>query len=224
MINQSLLNEITVKAPDIGAALKKINYHSLLDPEMAVTRTRKTLELIVNQIEPVNGDGLYERIQVLSDILPDSIITYMHFIRKLGNTAVHSEEKVSIQIAKDAKSALTNIICWHLNIDPNKKLKMKARYFIADAVFRTWSKIVVLTDDGVLYSEYLAYMNLTKFRKTDVDFYDFKDTDYSFGEREHGNAYQSIREVTYQEAASFQLSSQQNWVNRYLLEVGVETP
>ena len=29
-------------------ALKKINSYSLLDPEMAVTRARKTLELIVN--------------------------------------------------------------------------------------------------------------------------------------------------------------------------------
>ena len=214
MISQSLLNEITAKSTDIGNALKKINYYSLLDPEMAVALSRKTLELIVNKIESTNGDGLCDKIQILSSKLPESIITYMHFIRKLGNTAVHSDEKVSIQIAKDTKSALINIVCWHFNIDPNKKTVMKVRYFIADPIFRTWSKIVILTDDGVLYSEYLAYMNLTKFRKTNINFDYFKDTDYSFGEKEHGKAYQTIREVTYQEAVTYQLSSQQNWVNK----------
>ena len=75
MISQSLLNEITAKSTDIGNALKKINYYSLLDPEMAVALSRKTLELIVNKIESTNGDGLCDKIQILSSKLPESIIT-----------------------------------------------------------------------------------------------------------------------------------------------------
>lgn len=222
MTNEILLNEISIRSSTIGNELKKIKTHSILAPEMAVSKARSTLELIVNEIEHAHGDSLFERIQTLSEKSPDSIITYMHFIRKLGNLAIHSQEKISMQIANDVYSAITNIVCWHLQIDQNARLGINARYFIADAIYRTWSKVLVLTENGVLYSEYLTYMKPTKFIKNEIDFYKFKASDYSFGENEHGHAYQTIREVSHNEASSFQLLSQINWVNRYLKDVGVK--
>ena len=97
---------------------------------------------------------------------------------------------------------------------------MKARFFIADPVHRTWPKLAVLTADGVFYSEYLAWMKPVVFRKEGFDFGSFKSDDFAFGSEEHGNAYQSIREVDYEEAINFQLNSQQNWVKAYIEKLG----
>ena len=122
---------------------------------------------------------------------------------------------------------LLSIFQWHLQIDPDELVvaepeisassdDMKVRFFIADAVHRTWPKLAVLTEDGVLYSEYLAWMKPVVLRKEGFDFTSFKCEDFFFGAEEHGNAYQGIREVDYDEAVKFQLNSQQNWIKAYI--------
>ncbi len=221
MKNDPLLNEITLKSPSIGQELRSVYTYALLDPETSLVKARKVLELIVREIESAKGDNLAEKIQALNGTLPDSIVAYMHFIRKLGNSAAHSNEKLSEQNAKATHDILTQLACWHLKIDPNNLSGLRARYFIADPLYRTWAKIAVLTDDGVLYSEYLTYMKPTKFRKAGFNFNEFNVQDFSFGEKEHGKAYQTIREVSYQEAITYSLKAQENWVERYVSEKGV---
>ena len=97
-----------------------------------------------------------------------------------------------------------------------KSVPLRVRFFIADAVHRTWPKIAVLTPDGVLYSEYLAYMKPIVFRKEGFDFDSFKEQDFSFGSEEHGFGYQALREVTFEQACEFQLMRQENWVRRHV--------
>lgn len=222
MSQKNLLNKIAAKSLHIGQELKAIDAYIKLDPEVAVSKSRKVLEVIVGQMEQSSGADLNEKIQTLKGVLPDTVLTYMHFIRKLGNTAVHSSEQFSEQTAKDVHNVLIHLACWHLNIDINSDKSQRARYFIADPVHRTWAKIAVLTDDGVLYSEYLTYMKPTTYKKSGFDFDSFNACDFSFGKEEHGHAYQRMREVSYQEASTYQLNSQANWIKRYLSEVGVE--
>jgi hypothetical protein len=221
MKNDKILSEISIKSPVIGQELKKVYTYALLDPETSLVKARKALELIVCEIEDAKGETLAERIQALNDVLPESVITYMHFIRKLGNSAAHSSENLTEQNAKDAQNILTQLACWHFEIDPEDLSGMKARYFIADPVYRTWAKIAVLTDDGVLYSEYLTFMKPTKFNKVGFDFKEFEAKDFSFGEKEHGNAYQGLREVSFEEAITYTLKSQNNWVKSYVEAKGV---
>ena len=105
---------------------------------------------------------------------------------------------------------------WNTNY-LNKYLKskiMEARFFIADPSYNTWKKVYVLTSDGALYCEYLDYMR-PKIDKKTVDFDTFSAEDYSFG------GYQSLREVSQNEATSTMLTRQPNWVNNYLTRKGV---
>ncbi|HCG9065896.1 TPA: DUF4145 domain-containing protein [Vibrio parahaemolyticus] len=217
----SLLNAISFKSSEFSQELRSIHTYSVLDPQVAVSKSRQVLEKIVNQVEEAQGDNLSSKIQSLSAILPESVVAYMHFIRKLGNSAVHSSEPISEQTAKDVKNILIQLTCWHLKIDPNNLKTGCVRYFIADPVHNTWGKIAILSEDGVLYSEYLTFMKPTKFRLGGFDYSTFKASDYRFGEREHGHAYQSMREVSADEVLSYKLTAQENWVERYLKEIGV---
>ena len=198
-----------------------------------------------------NAHNLSEKITDLSDSVPRSLVSFMHLIRTIGNTVAHSDEEIDTDSAKQVFEALLKVLCWRYEIEASEfeaanvsesestaislaqagehsrdkgKLpvdKRRARFFVADEVHRTWPKIAVLTDDGTLYSEYLAWMKPTKFKKTDLDFVSFVPADFSFGEEEHGNAYQSLREVTYEEAVSFKLVRQENWVSGYLESLGI---
>lgn len=212
----TLLSKITVKSPEMGGQLKDIKKYSILDPEISVTKSRKLLELIINGIETDSAKNLAEKIQTLDSRLPSSIITYMHFIRKLGNSAIHEKEPVPTSVANDVLSVLISLVCWDLKIDTNDTENSQARFFIADPIYKTWSKIAVLTEDGVLYSEYLTYMKPTIFKKEQISFQKFQAEDFCFGELEHRSAYQPLREVSFSEAANYQLQSQDNWVKRYL--------
>ena len=86
---------------------------------------------------------------------------------------------------------------------------MRARFFKAEAIYRTWPKIYVLTDDGVLYSEYLDFLKETK-DKQSFDFDSFRENDYSFG------GYQKLIEFDENSARKFRLHQQENWVDAYL--------
>ena len=86
---------------------------------------------------------------------------------------------------------------------------MKARFFYAPAVYSTWSKLFVLTEDGKFYSEYLDYMRKTKVEKQ-FDFETFKASDYVWG------GYQYMTEITQEEAEGKVLRCQSNWIDNYL--------
>lgn len=84
-----------------------------------------------------------------------------------------------------------------------------ARFFYAPAAYNTWPKLFVLTPDGTLYSEYLDYMRPTTHSST-VDYHNFKAEDFKWG------GYQSMREVTYEQARSVGLTRQATWIDSYL--------
>jgi hypothetical protein len=86
------------------------------------------------------------------------------------------------------------------------------RFFYAPAAYRTWPKLFVLTPDGTLYSEYLDYMRPTTFERN-VDFDTFKAEDFQWG------GYQSMREVSYEQARSVGLTQQANWIDSYLKRI-----
>lgn len=195
------------------------------DPSAALSKCRNLLERLVNLIEPTQSDKLANKIQSLNEVMPAHISAHMHFVRKLGNIGAHDSEIVDIQSVSQAIQCLIVIASWYFKVPSKSSLPeleksgskpLQARFFIADSVHRTWAKIAVLTSDGVLYSEYLYYMNPKVFRQNGFDFRKFKPCDFSFGTDEHGHAYQSIREVSQEEATVFKLTQQINWVEDYL--------
>lgn len=92
---------------------------------------------------------------------------------------------------------------------------MKARYFIAPAVLNnglnTWKKLFVLTEDNVLYCEYLEFKEPAKVIKQ-FDFQSFKASHYSWGRGE----FQHMFETDYESIINEKLSCQKNWIDSYL--------
>lgn len=86
---------------------------------------------------------------------------------------------------------------------------MNARFFYAEACFKTWPKLFVLTEDSRFYCEYLDFM---KPATVDLrfDFDNFKASDYKWGD------YQSMVEVDENQAKSMDLIQQVNWISEYL--------
>lgn len=85
----------------------------------------------------------------------------------------------------------------------------KTRFFYAPAIHRTWPKIFVLTEDGLLYCEYLEQNKVNKFNKR-VSNIDFDEGEFKWG------GYQSMHEIEKPEAISVKLTNQNNWVLSYL--------
>jgi hypothetical protein len=86
---------------------------------------------------------------------------------------------------------------------------MKVRFFYANAVYATWSKLFVLTEDNVFYSEYKNHNKISKI-ELKFDFSLFNETDYQF------RGYQSIIEISQEKALSTTLRAQSNWILSYL--------
>ena len=173
---------------------------------------------------------LSDQIKELSGTVPEHIESSMHFIRRNGNTAAHSSEQLNSSFARQNFEVLLSLFCWQFQIDadeiearedaepkvvtaplPNQHFALggptgplesntKVRFFIADAIYKTWPKIAVLTEDGTLYSEYLAWNEPTVFKRLGLDFDTFQAKEFFFGGEEHGSAYQPIREVSYRDA------------------------
>ena len=238
MKSSSVIKAIRQHSAESADDLEMIKSYAASDPVASLTKARRLLESLVSEYSSLKAENLAERINTIPD-LPKQIGTKMHFIRLNGNTALHDDEPIDAATALMAFEMLLSIFQWHLQIDedelqvsepepepepesqsPKSSHDMKVRFFIADAVHRTWPKLAVLTEDGVLYSEYLAWMKPVVFRKEGFDFNLFKCEDFSFGAEEHGNSYQSIREVEYNEAVNFQLNSQQNWIKAYIEKLG----
>ena len=86
---------------------------------------------------------------------------------------------------------------------------MRTRFFYAEECFNTWPKLFVLTEDGKFYCEYLDYMVPTRIVKQ-FDFDSFKESDYQF------EGYQTIREISREDALNVNLTRQMNWIWSYL--------
>lgn len=96
-----------------------------------------------------------------------------------------------------------------------------ARFFEAPEVmvkgFNTWQKLFVLTEDNILYCEYLEWNNPAKVIK-EFDYKNFNASDYSWGRGE----FQHLREIDYETARNIKLINQKNWIDRYLGEQGIK--
>ena len=86
---------------------------------------------------------------------------------------------------------------------------MEARFFYGAATHRTWPKLFVLTEDGILYTQFLDFMSPKSMENT-FDFKTFEATDYSWSD------YQSLVEIDEETAKSKNLTKQSNWIESYL--------
>lgn len=88
---------------------------------------------------------------------------------------------------------------------------MNARFFYGAPIFTNSPKLMVLSEDGILYSEVKEY-EVTKIEKMD-------NVPYSeFIEKEFENEdYPVLLEIGYQEAREMPLANQPNWIDRYVL-------
>jgi hypothetical protein len=86
---------------------------------------------------------------------------------------------------------------------------MKARFFYAAPVYKTWAKLFILTEDGRFYCKYLNYMQPATI-ELKFDYKTFKEEDYSW------SGYQSIKEIDELTAKNTNLTQQENWVEKYL--------
>lgn len=87
---------------------------------------------------------------------------------------------------------------------------MKARYFYAEPAYNTWKKLFVLTEDDILYCEYLDHNAPAKIIRKNTCFSNFKASDYSWG------GYQSLVEVDYNTLSNTVLTNQSNWISEYI--------
>jgi hypothetical protein len=87
---------------------------------------------------------------------------------------------------------------------------MKLRFFYAPKRNLKWQKLFVLSEDGVLYSEYLDFMVPGIFMSRNNDFERFKAKDFKFSD------IQELIEIDESTAIETQLYRQQNWVKEYI--------
>ncbi|GHF02950.1 hypothetical protein [Thalassotalea profundi] len=85
----------------------------------------------------------------------------------------------------------------------------KYRFFYAKESHKTWPKLFVLSNDGVLYCEYLDHYNPTVF-KEQVEYSTFDADKFKW------NGYQTIVEIDRNTAVETKLTKQPNWVLNYI--------
>ena len=199
-------------------------------PSAAIAGARGLIELLLQERLLKNRINLHDAINEISEDVPPSVISYLHMVRRIGNDAVHHNEEHTTRNVVQIINVLVELISFFLEIEVkniNQEVpenKVKIRCFIADPIYKTWSKIAILTQDGILYCEYLHFMNPTIFKRGGFDFELFTAENFKFGGTEHGKDYQSIREVTLEYALNYQLSRQANWVKQYLVKIGFDMP
>lgn len=86
---------------------------------------------------------------------------------------------------------------------------MNARFFYAAPIFTNSPKLMVLTEDSVLYSEHRDFEVVKVDRKTEVGFDTFNIADHETED------YPVLLEINYQEAREMPLQGQPNWIDRY---------
>jgi len=85
----------------------------------------------------------------------------------------------------------------------------KIKFYYAEKTHETWAKLFVLTDDGILYCEYLDHLKPATFSEK-VDFSTFDASKFKWSN------YQSIVEIDQDLAVKTALTRQKNWVLNYI--------
>ena len=117
---------------------------------------------------------------------------------------------------------------------------MKFRIFHAPQVYNTWEKVFILTEDGQLYCQYLDRFKKSIIKKDDLNFENFRATDFSWGKEVVGNRgvassnYQDCKnELSWEEYKTLQpsqklrtyslanINDQIRWVEGYLSQKGL---
>jgi hypothetical protein len=87
---------------------------------------------------------------------------------------------------------------------------MNARFFYGAPIFTNSPKLLVLSEDGVLYSETREY-EVTRVEKIDNVAYS------NFIEKNYENEdYPILLEIGHEEAREMPLAGQANWIDRYI--------
>ena len=87
---------------------------------------------------------------------------------------------------------------------------MNARFFYAAPIFTNAPKLMVLSENSVLYSEYRDYEVLKVDKKEGVNFDSFEISNFETED------YPILLEIGFKEAADMPLNGQANWINRYI--------
>lgn len=87
---------------------------------------------------------------------------------------------------------------------------MNARFFYGAPIFTNSPKLMVLTEDGVLYSEVKEY-EVTRIQKTEnLSYRHFEEKKFETED------YPVLLEIGLQEAREMPLAGQANWIDRYV--------
>ncbi len=92
---------------------------------------------------------------------------------------------------------------------------MNARFFYAAPIFTNSPKLMVLTEDQILYSEHREYEVTKVEKKANINFDGFSEKDYE------SEDYPILLEIGYTEAKEMPLAGQANWIDRYVTSKNV---
>src|SRR5262249_44675745 len=107
---------------EVREGVNKAIHIAKTDPEMALTRTRKVMELVVRElyqrriVEPPGTRPLENLVQrlVKDGFFPDTLDAYATTVRKLGNVGTHSfGEPITVADVNRSLSHLQPILEWY---------------------------------------------------------------------------------------------------------------
>src|SRR5579864_5712820 len=126
---QTLLSGLEYLAdrfPELRDGVRKAILVAELDPEMALTRSRKVLEYVIRDVyerrikEPPGTRPLENLLQrlVKDGFFPDRLDAYANTIRKLGNIGTHTHgEKITVADVYQSLTQLMPILEWYFETE-----------------------------------------------------------------------------------------------------------
>src|SRR5580692_8727288 len=120
------LDHLSGQFNDLREGVQKAVLVADLDPEMALTRARKVLELVVREVyerrcnEPPGTRPLENLIQrlVKDGHFPDRLDVYATTVRKFGNVGTHTfGEKITAQDVFQSLTQLMPILEWYFEVE-----------------------------------------------------------------------------------------------------------
>lgn len=89
---------------------------------------------------------------------------------------------------------------------------MNARFFYAAPIFTNSPKLMVLTEDSVLYSEHYEFDVIETEKNIVENYSSFSVSDYE------SEDFPIILEIDFEEAKSIRLNGESNWIERYVAD------
>ena len=178
----------------------KLFPHSIFDP----ARQKELKKLFVADVPVIFAWGVNPKLQSLAQM----VINTIGYKLSVGKKKYGSQVLYYHPLPRndEQRQQWVNEISKSLN----ERIQRKGfRYFFAEKSHNTWPKLFVLTEDGVLYCEYLDRYKLTIFKEK-VDFSYFEPSEFKW------SGYQSIVEIKESTAINVQLTKQSNWILRYI--------